>query len=323
MGFEAMIRRMAVVAMAWGFFALALATAAPAQEGAGAPAPGAGQPQYDPKGAEGCLKCHDKGPVLEVLRTPHAMQADARTPFADHACETCHGPSPEHLVKPPEGEPRAPTAVTFTKGSQNTVAERNAVCLGCHSGGSQMNWTGSPHHLADVACASCHHIHVRRDEMLEKREQAEVCFTCHLEQRAQSRLPSRHPILEGLTACSDCHSAHGGITQHLLAGATVNDTCYTCHAELRGPFLWEHAPAREDCTLCHFSHGSVNPGLLKVRAPFLCQECHMAPYHSSSLYDGSRLGNPIPQRELLGRSCMNCHSQVHGSNHPSGVRALR
>jgi DmsE family decaheme c-type cytochrome len=285
--------------------------------------PASGQPAYNEKGAEGCLKCHDKGPVLEILRTPHAMQADPRTPFAEHACENCHGPSPEHLVKPPEGEPRAPTAVTFREGSRNSVAERNGVCLGCHSGGSQMNWAGSPHHLADVACTSCHHIHVRHDEVLDKRDQAEVCFACHLEQRAQSRLPSRHPILEGLTACSDCHNAHGGITRHLLAGATVNDTCYACHAELRGPFLWEHAPAREDCTLCHYSHGSVHPGLLKVRAPFLCQECHMAPYHSSALYDGSRLASPVAQRELLGRSCLNCHSQVHGSNHPSGVRALR
>ncbi len=60
------------------------------------------QPQYDPKGAEGCLKCHDKGPVLDVLRTAHAMSADGRTPFADHGCETCHGPSSDHLIKPEE-----------------------------------------------------------------------------------------------------------------------------------------------------------------------------------------------------------------------------
>jgi len=63
--------------------------------------------------------------------------------------------------------------------------------------------------------------------------------------------------------------------------------------------------------------------LLKTRAPFLCQQCHIAPYHSSELYDGSRLAFPTAQRSLLGRSCLNCHSQVHGSNHPSGVRQMR
>ena len=262
-------------------------------------------------------------PATNVLRTPHAMSADGRTPFADHACETCHGASPEHLVKPEEGEPRAPTAVVFGDRSPTDVSVQNQVCLDCHSGDHQMNWTGSEHDYADVSCASCHRVHVRKDPMLVKREQSDVCFACHTEQRAESHYPYRHPIIEGLTACSDCHNAHGSPTQPLLAGMTVNDTCYKCHAEKRGPFLFEHEPAREDCTLCHSSHGSTVRGLLKVRAPFLCQECHMAPYHSSSVYGGDRLANPVGQRELLGRSCMNCHSQVHGSNHPSGVRAIR
>jgi hypothetical protein len=26
---------------------------------------------------------------------------------------------------------------------------------------------------------------------------------------------------------------------------------------------------------------------------------------------------------LLAKSCLNCHSQVHGSNHPSGVKFMR
>jgi hypothetical protein len=26
---------------------------------------------------------------------------------------------------------------------------------------------------------------------------------------------------------------------------------------------------------------------------------------------------------MLGKNCLNCHSQVHGSNHPSGARLTR
>jgi hypothetical protein len=26
---------------------------------------------------------------------------------------------------------------------------------------------------------------------------------------------------------------------------------------------------------------------------------------------------------VLGQSCMNCHSRVHGSNHPSGLNLMR
>lgn len=281
-------------------------------------------PAYNQKGAEGCTKCHDKPPIIHVLRTPHAMSADSRTPFAEHACETCHGASPEHLIKPEvEGDKRIPPPMVFGEVSGNSVDEQNKVCMDCHSGDHQMNWLGSTHQFAEVACVSCHQVHVRKDPMLQKKAQAEVCFDCHTEQRAESHRPYRHPIVEGLTTCSDCHNSHGSSTQSLLAGMTVNDSCYRCHAEKRGPFLFEHAPVQEDCSICHSSHGSTERGLLKMRAPFLCQECHMAAYHSSSLYGGDRLTKAIGQRELLGRGCLNCHSQVHGSNHPSGVRALR
>jgi DmsE family decaheme c-type cytochrome len=313
-----MIKRNFIVAAALSLCALAWPAAAETgqvQEAAAS--------AYSPEGARACTKCHDKPAVTNVLRTPHGMSADARTPMADHACESCHGASPEHLVKPEEGKHRAPPGISFAKDSRNSVQEQNRVCLDCHSGGHQMNWRGSSHQMADVACTSCHRVHVRKDPMLVKRDQADVCFSCHTEQRAQSYLPYTHPVQQGLVACSDCHNAHGSPTEHLLTGMTVNETCYQCHAEKRGPFLFEHEPVQEDCTLCHSSHGSTERGLLKERAPFLCQECHMGPYHSSNIYGGNRLGDPIPQRELLGRSCMSCHSEIHGSSHPSGVTYLR
>jgi len=310
-----MMKRIFVAAAALAISAFALPASAQSNE--------ATSPVYNEKGAEGCLKCHDKPPITLVLRTPHAMSADSRTPFASHACETCHGASPEHLVKPEEGKKRAPTGIVFGNKSLNSVEDQNRVCMDCHSGGHQMNWKGSVHHLEDVGCTSCHQVHISKDPVLVERDQADVCFACHTEQRAQSYRPYHHPIVEGLTTCSDCHNAHGSPTQPLLAGMTLNDTCYRCHAEKRGPFLFEHEPVREDCSICHDSHGSVERGMLKVRSPFLCQECHVAEFHSSNVYGGGRLSNPIPQRELLGRSCLNCHSQVHGSNHPSGVRAMR
>jgi hypothetical protein len=32
---------------------------------------------------------------------------------------------------------------------------------------------------------------------------------------------------------------------------------------------------------------------------------------------------PLPDVRLLSRSCSNCHSQIHGSNHPSGAKFER
>ena len=50
-------------------------------------------------------------------------------------------------------------------------------------------------------------------------------------------------------ACSDCHNPHGAMADFALVGRTLNDTCFTCHAEKRGPYLWEHAPVSEDCSI--------------------------------------------------------------------------
>ncbi len=65
---------------------------------------------------------------------------------------------------------------------------------------------------------------------------------------------------------------------------TVTETCTTCHAEKRGPFLWEHQPVNEDCTNCHTPHGSNITPLLKSRPPFLCDECHDGPHNSQAPY---------------------------------------
>ena len=90
-----------------------------------------------------------------------------------------------------------------------------------------------------------------RPESFARRDQSAACFTCHQNVRAQTHRLSAHPMKEGKVVCSDCHNAHGSTTDHLLAQETLNETCYECHAEKRGPFLWEHQPARDDCSTCH------------------------------------------------------------------------
>ena len=82
------------------------------------------------------------------------------------------------------------------------------------------------------------------------------------------------PIGEGKIVCSDCHNPHGSFTEAMLRTDTINDTCYKCHAEKRGPFLFEHEPVRENCLNCHDPHGSVNEYMLKESRPRLCFECH-------------------------------------------------
>jgi DmsE family decaheme c-type cytochrome len=282
--------------------------------------------EFAARGADTCLRCHDSGPALQILRTAHAVTGDARTPFAQHACESCHGASPEHVAShPAPGEKRAAPSVIYKGERISSVAERNKVCITCHQGNARMNWQGSQHQSNDIACNSCHTLHTVSDAVRSKETQPQVCFKCHGEQRADSYQYSHHPIREGKVVCSDCHNPHGSAGPKLLKEVRVTDTCYNCHADKRGPFLWEHQPVREDCTICHNPHGSVNARLLKEKIPFLCIDCHAA---ANDMGGQSANSTNLPAHgsfyyTMGDRSCLNCHSQIHGSNSPSGSSFFR
>lgn len=277
--------------------------------------------EYAGGGANTCLTCHNSPSVNHILSTPHAQEADPGTPFSSHGCESCHGPSSDHV-----SQFRSPAVVFGPQTGRfpaSDVETQNQACLDCHENNHRMNWYGSQHEFADVSCASCHTIHTLQDTVLNRATQPQTCFQCHNDLRAQISRRSHHPINEGKMVCTDCHKPHGSPGTDLLANNTVNETCYQCHAEKRGPFLWEHQPVREDCTICHNPHGSTQPRLLTTRTPFLCQQCHQEPFHPSTLYSGSGIPPRGAAQQLLGQGCLNCHSRVHGSNHPSGSRLTR
>ena len=287
------------------------------------------------QGDQNCTVCHDENwrtPVLSIYQTKHGVKADERTP----GCQSCHGGSTEHQNDPAN---KAPDVVFGAKSKKLSSAEvRNAACLTCHESRilARTNWSGSQHETRGVACTDCHEAHAPTQKVLNKLTQPEVCFACHKTQRAQIHRFSRHPIAEGKVTCSDCHNPHGSTGPTLLVKNSVNETCYTCHAEKRGPFLWEHAPVVDDCTNCHTPHGSNLSPLLKMRPPMLCQSCHSGD-HAKNLYSGANLpggnattvngqlpvGSQSPPAQGNSRSCISCHSLVHGSNHPAGAKFQR
>jgi DmsE family decaheme c-type cytochrome len=269
-----------------------------------------------------CTTCHNENwrvPVLEIFQTKHAVAADKRTPFADQACMTCHGQSPEHLKNPVA----SPPDLFFGRKSTTPVAERNAKCLTCHQGGIRMLWAGSQHEAKEVACTSCHQLHAAKDKVRDKLTQPQVCIACHKEKRVEITRPYRHPILEGKVVCSNCHNPHGTAGPTLLVRDGVNATCYTCHMEKRGPFIRNHQPVTENCAICHNPHGTTNRAMLRQRLPFLCQQCHEASSHQGNI--ASRTATSTGAN-TLGRGCENCHTQIHGTNNPAndaGQRTFR
>ncbi|MFZ0353646.1 MAG: DmsE family decaheme c-type cytochrome, partial [Pseudolabrys sp.] len=174
-------------------------------------------------------------------------------------CENCHGPGSAHVKA--GGGRGVGGIISFRPEDQSrTAAENNAICLTCHERGERTYWNGSVHDTRGLMCTNCHTVmkQVSRKWQLRTAFQPDTCFQCHKDKRAQMFRASHMPLREGKITCSDCHNPHGSFTEALLRENSVNDNCYKCHAEKRGPFLFEHAPVRENCLACHDAHGSTN-----------------------------------------------------------------
>ena len=287
------------------------------------------------RGDARCTRCHDEGddyPVLAIGQTRHGVKADGRTP----SCTSCHGESDRHANKPSDVTERPKPDVVFKGAAKSDAHRQSGQCLSCHESGKRQHWAGSQHESRDIACAACHQVHAPNDRVLNKITQPEVCFNCHKTERSAIHKVSTHPIEAGKMACTDCHNPHGSTGPKLLVKDSTNEVCYTCHAEKRRPFLWEHSPVFDDCTNCHTPHGSVNTPLLKARVPWLCQECHSGD-HGAAINSGANLvtgnattvnnqqalANQSPRAQTNARACLNCHVMIHGSNHPAGAKYQR
>ncbi len=272
-------------------------------------------------GSETCRTCHeDSYQRWKNTTMGKAFLEHAQKPLEKRACEACHGPGRAHA----EGGGGADTIISFSKKTKRPAHELNEQCLQCHEKGNRMFWEGSTHESRGLSCVTCHQVmqpnvpSLRFDEPLTgnrqfvKQTRMEVCFQCHLQRRAQVYRSAHMPFREGKVTCTNCHNPHGTPNPKLLIESSTNETCYKCHAERRGPFLWEHPPVMENCANCHDPHGSARPQMLKVSQPRLCQQCHDVNRHNST-------PQLAPTRFAFNRGCTNCHSNIHGSNHPSGV----
>jgi DmsE family decaheme c-type cytochrome len=276
-----------------------------------------------------CSSCHIAS-SNQFVHTVHAnaFKLNPKNESDKYGCEKCHGPGSEHIAAKDPGNPANRGAIiSFTREWGTPVEKQNSMCMNCHQGGQRNLWAGSVHAMNRLSCSDCHNpmANLSGSGLLKNASISETCFSCHRQQRGEFAKRSHMPVPEGKMTCVDCHNPHGSATRPLLKGDSVNETCVSCHTEKRGPFIWEHAPVRENCLNCHNAHGSNNEKLLQVSRPLNCQRCHGNTQHPSTLYNASQSlgGGAAVNSRVLGRSCQNCHPQVHGSNHPAGARFQR
>ena len=208
----------------------------------------------------------------------------------------------------------------------------NDACRDCHAEQFR-TYDASPHarvHFdhhrlpGGTSCESCHgpgsrHVEApwnRAGLIINPGKKPEACFTCHLEQGAQFRMPSHHPVLEGRMGCVDCHDPHGAAIfkpARGLAMAQLNEPCLHCHREQQHVFVFEHEAMREGCVQCHHPHGSINRQLLTERDANLCLKCHAQVQGGPGAIIIGRTDHTSFLRQGTCWSA-GCHTAVHGSN---------
>lgn len=265
-----------------------------------------------------CAGCHEDY-AEHFGKTAHGIYFNSRPALSEFGCESCHGSGIEHVEDPQVGN-------ILNPGNADQFGS-SLLCLQCHKDDQFDEWQFSQHNGADVNCASCHESHalVTKGQVTAT---AERCYTCHQDVRAATMMPSRHPVGEGKLDCTDCHNPHGGQAT-FVQDFTSRELCFSCHASVEGPWMYEHAPVNEDCMYCHVPHGSVANNLLKQNEPTLCLNCHSMHFHATvEGYDTTTVSpqapepRPITMQEDSWKSgmltkCTQCHTEVHGSDHPS------
>ncbi len=195
-------------------------------------------------------------------------------------------------------------------------------CLTCHEA-SMAKYKGTAHahalplsgNTAAGDCESCHgprskHIESPSAELaiIDAKSQSSVCQQCHEGGKRFAWKTGPHQGAD--VSCTSCHVVMEKKSDRaLLSTATAGETCFTCHADVKGDMnKMSHHPVREgrlDCASCHNVHGST-PGLLtKPTLNETCFTCH-----------ADKRGPFVWEHAPVRESCANCHTP-HGSNQRS------
>jgi len=265
-------------------------------------------------GSLSCEDCHEPEP--EFYR-----EGGHRLAFfkdgVNAGCESCHGAGSVHADYFYENDDYEDDPHDLISGEELLAlgeGAKSALCQQCHQQDFPL-WPTTDHARANVGCWDCHpnDLHAPpRDAIAQSPEVGaqsdnDYCLQCHESVAASFALQFHHRVPEGQMKCADCHAIHGEVSSNeLVQGASAS--CLGCHAEIQGPFVYEHLGMEEGCESCHDYHGSVNNKMLTSNDNSICVQCH---YQEQSTLFGRQ-----PHLGFLGGAglCYDCHSHVHGSN---------
>ncbi len=247
-----------------------------------------------------CLECH-QDMADNLVDGKHALTKPKGGERIAVTCIGCHGDWEKHMDDPEAHKPIVP--------SKLPIIRQADACASCHQNEHQMTMiTTDPHSRSGLPCSSCHKIHDNVNAASLIDAEGNFCLTCHQTVGAQFASRSAHPLHEGNVQCNDCHPMNDRKDHQLALG--FDWTCQTCHAEVAGPFVYEHPVSYNHlvqgggCVECHSPHGSPNERLLNQPGNGVCLQCHGVPPGHRTAHSGM----------AVKVDCVNCHTDIHGSN---------
>ncbi len=183
-------------------------------------------------------------------------------------------------------------------------------CEACHGAGAKHAESEEP---ADIFLPSA--------EM--GNDGTDLCLDCHQTGRTLNWEMGSHAETD--VSCLSCHKLHDNTSSKaLLAAATEEEVCFTCHMDTQAKFqLPSHHPIREGfmtCSSCHDTHGDqfreIADGETSRDACLVCHQQHAGPFvfeHSPVMEDcaichdvhGTVANNLLRQNEPF--ICLQCH----------------
>jgi len=246
--------------------------------------------------ADTCTFCH------QVDTTGMAV---VHKPLSDGQCLSCHNPH------------------GGTTGKFLRTARMDQLCNECHkdvtAGKTKIHGP-----VAAAACGSCHQAHASKYPKLLVATGRELCFTCHVEMKAQmARVQFKHKAVE--QDCITCHDPHASNYPMQTREAPVQ-LCTSCHehdkikqAALSATNKHSIVTTGDGCLNCHTAHGGDLAKLLKNDQMKVCMKCHNEPMKDkqgqitvaavSEVLDS----NLVKHGPINEKNCGGCHN-VHGSD---------
>ena len=258
-----------------------------------------------------CVACHEDV-VKGFAKSSHGRTFAADKDYQGSSCTSCHTDAREHAESGGDKKP-----LSLTKGA---TAEANASCLSCHAGHKkQALWEGSAHQLAGLKCASCHDVHKMHIGTPEQQKTLPGRDRDHEEVPRVPRRPAGEPA--PAFEPPDARRADG---VHLLPQPARDGG-----REAHRPGLGERAllllPPEHagPLPLGALAGARGLPAPATARTARTTRRCSRPASRSSASPATSRGGTRrwpgYPAAIWQGnKACLNCHQNIHGSNHPSG-----